>query len=738
MAMTAEEVIRRITAMTATIEDLQATNARLMAGHEQAHRELQQVRDEQARTAQTAQTAHAAAMAAQAAAAPVGGRDRDRGRGLVDPKTMAPPKFAGRGPGSPAWRDWSYEVKQYVSFLDDRLGGWLAEAEVYKAPITQEESEQRGITDHVDKELRRFLVSRTEGEARGLVRGADLCPAVEQWRVLASFYDPLAASRQLDDSRAVMHPTRARNLAELGATVQAWENLERRTRERTGEKVPADMRMSILLEMCPTDLEKELVTQQHLFPSFDALKNHIFNVIHSRTRGPTPMLQALEPTTSEPQDYDAELVEGEDGELYRLERVAGKARWTKVPGKANRSTQRSCYRCGRPGHIRAACTAKTHVDGGPPHALPEKPAGSGRPGGMGGRAGGRRNAAGNLEADEAADVEASLGLIEIGSLEAASSVPECQVCRAQGVYNHLAPPRCSDQSFYPARACASAALHGCRNLTPFGFSQPEVIEFDFPEHYEDPEVDSDDDTDDGYTEEPVLPHCPPCSLSPEDLSEPPGLPSSSFLSSMCSSISTLSPPSSPELGSASGDWGPRAAPEEEDVWELNGLEKTQDKYLLMCAPQGWEEFGEITVDSGAGESVINPRDLPDVALEPSAGSRRGQVYLGPGGERIPNLGQLRTNVLMESGATGQLTFQGAPVRKPLLAVSSVNDKGNMVVFDSSGSFILPGKCPQVAAIRQLVQQAAGAIPLRRKNGVFTMRAWKKGKATEGGFARPVV
>ena len=68
MAMTAEEVIRRITAMTATIEDLQATNARLMAGHEQAHRELQQVRDEQTRTAQTAQTAHAAAMAAQAAA----------------------------------------------------------------------------------------------------------------------------------------------------------------------------------------------------------------------------------------------------------------------------------------------------------------------------------------------------------------------------------------------------------------------------------------------------------------------------------------------------------------------------------------------------------------------------------------------------------------------------------------------------------------------------------------------
>ena len=47
-----------------------------------------------------------------------------------------------------------------------------------------------------------------------------------------------------------------------------------------------------------------------------------------------------------------------------------------------------------------------------------------------------------------------------------------------------------------------------------------------------------------------------------------------------------------------------------------------------------------------------------------------------------------------------MTFQGAKVRKPLLAVSGVNDKGNMVVFDGSGSFILRNSCAGAASVSQ--------------------------------------
>ena len=54
----------------------------------------------------------------------------------------------------------------------------------------------------------------------------------------------------------------------------------------------------------------------------------------------------------------------------------------------------------------------------------------------------------------------------------------------------------------------------------------------------------------------------------------------------------------------------------------------------------WEKL-EITVDSGAGNSVANGDNFPGIPREESEGSRRGQSYVGAGGEKIPNRGQKR-------------------------------------------------------------------------------------------------
>ena len=51
------------------------------------------------------------------------------------------------------------------------------------------------------------------------------------------------------------------------------------------ENALKDVRLAILLSMCSTDLEKELIAQQHLFPDYAQMKGHSVTLINSRTRG---------------------------------------------------------------------------------------------------------------------------------------------------------------------------------------------------------------------------------------------------------------------------------------------------------------------------------------------------------------------------------------------------------------------------------------------------------------------
>ena len=159
---------------------------------------------------------------------------------LVEPKSLMPERLGKKN--GPSWRTWSYLARDFV------------------------------------------------GVAMEVVRGAEREQGLELWRRLAALYDPLAAGRNLDDSRQILSPPKAAKIDDLSHTIQAWENLEQRHRERTGDQLPKDMRLAILLSMCPTGLERELTVQQHLFPDYAQTRAHIVTVINSRTRGPAPMM----------------------------------------------------------------------------------------------------------------------------------------------------------------------------------------------------------------------------------------------------------------------------------------------------------------------------------------------------------------------------------------------------------------------------------------------------------------
>ena len=97
------------------------------------------------------------------------------------------------------------------------------------------------------------------------------------------------------------------------------------------------------------------------------------------------------------------------------------------------------------------------------------------------------------------------------------------------------------------------------------------------------------------------------------------------------------------------------------------------------------------------------------------------MYLGPGSERLPNKGEKEFKVRMPNARTiNRMTFQDAKVRKPLAAVSGMNDKGNLVLFDKAGSFIIPESCQEVYELRALVKKIQNKIELERRNNVFLM------------------
>ena len=78
---------------------------------------------------------------------------------------------------------------------------------------------------------------------------------------------------------------------------------------------------------------------------------------------------------------------------------------------------------------------------------------------------------------------------------------------------------------------------------------------------------------------------------------------------------------------------------------------------------------------------------PGVPNLDSPGSLRGQAYIAAGNERIPNLGQQTLNVVTNEGYETQTVYQIAEATRPLTAVGTTCDKGNIVVYGPCGGCI---------------------------------------------------
>ena len=91
---------------------------------------------------------------------------------------------------------------------------------------------------------------------------------------------------------------------------------------------------------------------------------------------------------------------------------------------------------------------------------------------------------------------------------------------------------------------------------------------------------------------------------------------------------------------------------------------------------------EALLDAGAEDHVCETSDAPGYGTEESDGSRQGKCFLAANGERIPNRGQLRLN-LMSGDVPVASTFRVARVTRPLFSVAKMADAGFKVTFDKT-------------------------------------------------------
>ena len=131
-------------------------------------------------------------------------------------------------------------------------------------------------------------------------------------------------------------------------------------------------------------------------------------------------------------------------------------------------------------------------------------------------------------------------------------------------------------------------------------------------------------------------------------------------------------------------------------------------------PTEWEQRKwvkvESVVDSGASAPVAPPSMLPNVKIEESEGSKRGQKYISASKHKLKNPGQQQVHACTEDGDPTDLLFQIADVSKPLVSVSAICERGNRVIFGRAGG-----------VVQNL--RSGKQVPFYRRNGIYVLSLW---------------
>ena len=134
-------------------------------------------------------------------------------------------------------------------------------------------------------------------------------------------------------------------------------------------------------------------------------------------------------------------------------------------------------------------------------------------------------------------------------------------------------------------------------------------------------------------------------------------------------------------------------------------EKPKNSLSGVAEAPEWTEI-EITVDSGACDTVMPAAMCPHISIISTAKSRAGFEYEVAKGEGIPNLGR-RDCIMMteQSGLPKRIQFEIVGAHKPLLSISRITSSGYECILGKHGG-------------RSADMQTGDIVPLHRRQSLL--------------------
>ena len=305
-------------------------------------------------------------------------------------KELCPETFSGEGPDKGGFRTWSHKTAVYMSIENRNVMDILKWTAGHTAEITSDDysneastSGWRGDsgTDHVDfsADLYTFLFLKTHGSANRIVQNGVSGEGINAWRRLCNYYDPKLTTTSQHYLKLSLAIGRAKNIDDARTKIQSLEDCVRKYEEAKGRKFDEELKVTRLLEILPSDVEKHLLLEN---------RDKEMNYHDVYTRAST-YIQALTPITKDPNEMDignvgAERIEQDQQQQQHLNQNADneepknhgdQANWDnnawdlnalKGPkgGKGKGKFQGECYECGEYGHSAKYCPKKAKGQGG--------------------------------------------------------------------------------------------------------------------------------------------------------------------------------------------------------------------------------------------------------------------------------------------------------------------------------------------------------------------------------------